>query len=512
MIKFSHTPPGSTQAFLQYFNQDGQLLQVQYPHNAGVTLYRYTDDGQLKLILHGDGMVLLNYNNGLVREISQSEKDINYKHLYHHDGNLLKDTRHHYGPRTSLSNAKFTYKYDKNFRVKQVEGRIGGQVIPPENLDYSDHTGSRMTFGAFKLKRVSANISYLSDGTTDFSKQKDRYFRLMKKAVTIQKMEVFKIEFSYDSNSRIIETRTYTRNPSMNAYVSVKNYTYDNDGQLTKYDAQEPWGFVYDENGNIKSLSYRGNPLYLQYNVFDRIMKFSEGDYMYDSRGFVIQNARDEHFTYNGKGLLSRAYKKDRFDVRYFYDFRDRLYARKDNYGNITQFFYSDLEHPDLVTHIFSPRNGKLITLVYDESQHLIMAEIQRRRYYVATDQCGTPLMMFTQNGELVRDVVRSPFGHIVYDSNPYMYMPIDYAGGIYDRVTGLIHMPRGQMYDPLLGQWLTPNWKNSLMEAWDPIRLHLYRANGNDPVNLKHKEYSEPKGKSYSHQKFYIMTSILIH
>lgn len=56
----------------------------------------------------------------------------------------------------------------------------------------------------------------------------------------------------------------------------------------------------------------------------DRIIKFGEGQYKYDSRGLVIQNAREEKFHYNAKGLLVRATKRGRFDVRYYYDHLDR--------------------------------------------------------------------------------------------------------------------------------------------------------------------------------------------
>lgn len=86
----------------------------------------------------------------------------------------------------------------------------------------------------------------------------------------------------------------------------------------------------------------------------DRIVKFGEGQYKYDNRGLVIQNAREERFHYNAKGLLVRATKRGRFDVRYFYDHLDRLSSRKDNYGNVTQFFYTNHERPNEVSvHFF---------------------------------------------------------------------------------------------------------------------------------------------------------------
>ena len=64
--------------------------------------------------------------------------------------------------------------------------------------------------------------------------------------------------------------------------------------------------------------------------------------------------------------------------------------------------------------------------------------------YYVATDENGTPVMVFNRYGEVAREIMRSPYGHIIYDSNPYLYLPISYAGGILDSTTELVHMITG--------------------------------------------------------------------
>lgn len=44
-----------------------------------------------------------------------------------------------------------------------------------------------------------------------------------------------------------------------------------------------------------------------------------------------------------------RATRRGRFDVRYYYDHIDRLATRKDNYGNVTQFFYTNHQRPNEV-------------------------------------------------------------------------------------------------------------------------------------------------------------------
>lgn len=54
-------------------------------------------------------------------------------------------------------------------------------------------------------------------------------------------------------------------------------------------------------------------------------------------------------------------------------------------------------------------------------------------------------------------------------------------------QVTTLVHMPKGKVYDPLIGQWMTPTWTNVIDRVTTPTKLHLYRFNGNDPVNVNH-------------------------
>lgn len=45
--------------------------------------------------------------------------------------------------------------------------------------------------------------------------------------------------------------------------------------------------------------------------------------------------------------------------------------------------------------------------------------------------------------------------------------------------------MPNGKVYDPLIGQWMSPLWEDVLTRVATPTHLHLYRFNGNDPLNM---------------------------
>ncbi|XP_048511845.1 teneurin-a isoform X2 [Athalia rosae] len=487
-LRVTYTPPGSSRAYLQHYSHNGNLLQTVFPGDGARIVYRYHTSGQIAEIIHGDGKSEIIYTeNGLPSEVIHSEKDVEYKWDYQYNAGLLIEERIDFGAKTGLSNAKFTFEYDNNFRLTAVQGRIGGQNLPQHPMAYNPKTGTLDQIGQFKIAKPKMNETTVSDGTALFSRSTNGRFLETKVTVTIYNIEVFRMEFTHDSRGRINQTRTYTRNLGGNPYTSVKNYTWDYDGQLSGVEAQEPWGFKYDNNGNMLSLTYRGNTIPMEYNGMDRIVKFGEGLYKYDNRGLVIQNAREERFNYNAKGLLARAMRRGRFDVRYYYDHLDRLATRKDNYGNVTQFFYNNQDRPHEVNQIYSPRDGKLMSLVYDDRGHLIYAQVYRHKYYIATDQCGTPIMIFNQYGEGIREIMRSPYGHIVYDSNPYLYLPVDFCGGLLDPVTSLVHMPNGKVYDPLIGKWMSPLWENVLDRVATPTHLNLYRFNGNDPINVRH-------------------------
>jgi RHS repeat-associated protein len=69
-------------------------------------------------------------------------------------------------------------------------------------------------------------------------------------------------------------------------------------------------------------------------------------------------------------------------------------------------------------------------------------------------------------------------FGNVVLDTNPG-FQPFGFAGGLYDRDTGLVRFG-ARDYDPEAGRWT----------ARDPIGFaggnpNLYQYVGNDPVNL---------------------------
>ncbi len=99
--------------------------------------------------------------------------------------------------------------------------------------------------------------------------------------------------------------------------------------------------------------------------------------------------------------------------------------------------------------------------------------------YYLSYDQVGSLRIITDASGKVVKMLDYDSFGNIYNDSNPAFEIPFGFAGGLYDRDTGLVRFGYRD-YDPDVGRWT----------AKDPIRFaggdtDLYGYCLSDPINL---------------------------
>ncbi len=110
--------------------------------------------------------------------------------------------------------------------------------------------------------------------------------------------------------------------------------------------------------------------------------------------------------------------------------------------------------------------------------------------YRIIADHLGSVrLVVNIATGAVAQRMAYDEYGNVVEDTNPG-FQPFGYAGGIYDRDTGLVRFG-ARDYDPISGRWT----------AKDPIRFrggdgNLYGYVGSDPVG-----FIDPTGlRAYSH------------
>ncbi|CAG0887914.1 unnamed protein product [Cyprideis torosa] len=495
-FRFGYSPPGVSEYFMDYYDDFGRITARALPGNGGQEILRFDQANRLKHRVHGGGKVSFEYQRGLLARVLQEERDMESVTKFGYRGGLLEDIKIDFSARSSLSDAKFSYEWGEGFELQRISGRIGGQRIPEVVFSYDRITGALDRIGDFAVHRsANGSITY-TDGSATITVTGDSYGREVQRVIRIRNRVVLEVNTRYaPSTNQIAEADIRNMNAALGApQKSSTNYTYDPDGQLVNVDSRDNWRFTYDKGGNLASLHLKDTAVNMEIKD-DRLAKFGQGQYKYDVRGFVVENAARDLFHYDGRGLLVLATHPGRHEIKLEYDHLRRLISRKDSLGNITQFFYTDPRHPQRLTHIFQPRENKLMSLTHDYEGRVLSVNVDRRKYYLQTDHCGTPLKVFNSNGELVREITRSPYGKIMWDTNSRFTLPIDFCGGILEPLTEFIHMSNGRIYDPVIGQWMTPNWREALQFIQEPARFHVYRFNGNDPVNYD-RELTPPKDR----------------
>jgi RHS repeat-associated protein len=122
---------------------------------------------------------------------------------------------------------------------------------------------------------------------------------------------------------------------------------------------------------------------------------------------------------------------------------------------------------------------GALTVLYYDAAGMLVAFDRGGSRYYVATDAVGTPRVISTATGQVVKTLTYSSYGDLLGDSAPSFALPIGYAGGLVDAVTGLVHFGYRD-YEPAAGRWTAID-----PALYDGGQGNLYAYAQNDPVDL---------------------------
>ncbi|XP_022239152.1 teneurin-m-like isoform X2 [Limulus polyphemus] len=485
--KFLYVAPGAKNPYILDFNHRGDIVAKLYPNAKGRVFYVYDKQGKLETVFCGGERTDYRYikESGQVKSILKSIIDLDYRVDYTYHGAVVKDEKHRYSSRSGFNGAKIKYRYDGRLSSVQVE--VNGKTKTETIYRYNSETGVLEQVKNFRVYRSNINNVFIQDDTKHNSKviQMDSYGRIVVLAMTLWNKEVFSLNLQYDNRSRIIQTLLKI---GRDASVIVTNYTFTIDGFLESVTGSQTWRFIYDINGNIKSIWDGLRQIPLRYNERDRLIGYGEVElYSVDSRGFVICRG-EEKFQFNAKGQLTLAFELHQYEVNYFYDATDRLIGRKDHRGNITQFLYSDPIHPHLITHMHYPLNNLTFFLIYDPNNHLIYMNQDKMKYYVATDHIGTPITVFTSEGNVLKEVHRTPFGEVIADSNPGFILAVDFQGGFRDPLTQLIHFG-SRVYDPLGAQWLTPNWEDIPNLLRRPYNIHLYRFHENDPINQEHEQ-----------------------
>ncbi|RZF32871.1 hypothetical protein LSTR_LSTR013659 [Laodelphax striatellus] len=461
-FKYQYYSPISRHPFELRYNDDGQILAKLYPHQSGRVAYVYDQAGKLDTVLAGLSSIHYTYqeSTSLVKNIDIIDPSFELKHEFKYHVGLLKDEKLKFGSKSGLHNTHYRYQFDGNARISGIDVDIDGKELAQLRLAYGPNLGQLEGISDLRIHRNTFNRSLMQDAAKEYFTvtDYDSHARLKSVLINIKSFDVFRMELEYNSRGRISASKLVIGRTS-----SQQKMAYSADGHLLEVSGTSEWKYSYDENGNaiaVGDVELNG----------------------YDARGFVVRRGETK-LRYNERGQLSHAAERDRFAAWFRYDARGRLLAMQDAQGNVTQLLYADPTRVDLVTHLHYPRTQRTFRYLYGDKAQLVAVETSEQRFYVASDQNGSPLSLFDTNGNIIKEIKRTPFGRIIHDSNPDFFLPVDYQGGIPDPLTGLLYLNK-RWYDPSVGQWMTPDWERLANQLTAPTDVFIYRFQNNDPIN----------------------------
>ncbi|XP_078241953.1 teneurin-2 isoform X8 [Pogona vitticeps] len=485
-IRNIYNPPESNASVIFDYSDDGRILKTSFLGSGRQVFYKYGKLSKLSEIVYDSTAVTFGYDEttGVLKMVNLQSGGFSCTIRYRKIGPLVDKQIYRFSEE-GMVNARFDYTYhDNSFRIASIKPIISEIPLPVDLYRYDEISGKVEHFGKFGVIYYDIN-QIITTAVMTLSKHFDTHGRIKEVQYEMFRSLMYWMTVQYDSMGRVTK-----RELKLGPYANTTKYTYDYDGdgqlQSVAVNDRPNWRYSYDLNGNLHLLN-PGNSVRLmplRYDLRDRITRLGDVQYKIDDDGFLCQRGSDI-FEYNSKGLLTRAYNKaSGWSIQYRYDGLGRRASYKTNLGHHLQYFYADLHNPTRITHVYNHSNSEITSLYYDLQGHLFAMESSSgEEYYVASDNTGTPLAVFSINGLMIKQLQYTAYGEIYHDSNPDFQIVIGFHGGLYDPLTKLVHFTQRD-YDVLAGRWTSPDytmWKNIGKE---PAPFNLYMFKSNNPLS----------------------------
>uniref|UniRef100_A0A803T8W9 Teneurin transmembrane protein 4 n=1 Tax=Anolis carolinensis TaxID=28377 RepID=A0A803T8W9_ANOCA len=481
-----YRPPEGNASVVEDFNEERQLLHTYHLGTGRRVIYKYGKLSKLAEMLYDTTKISFTYDEtaGMLKTINLQNEGFTCTIRYRQIGPLI-DRQIFRFTEEGMVNARFDYNYDNSFRVTSMQAVINETPLPIDLYRYDDVSGKTEQFGKFGVIYYDIN-QIITTAVMTHTKHFDAYGRMKEVQYEIFRSLMYWMTVQYDNMGRVVKKEL-----KVGPYANTTRYSYeyDADGQLQTVSINEKplWRYSYDLNGNLHLLS-PGNSARLtplRYDLRDRITRLGDVQYKMDEDGFLRQRGNDI-FEYNSAGLLIKAYNKaNGWSVKYRYDGLGRRVSSKTVHGHHLQFFYADLTNPTKVTHLYNHSSSEITSLYYDLQGHLFAMELSSGdEFYIACDNIGTPLAVFSGTGLMIKQILYTAYGEIYMDTNPNFQIIIGYHGGLYDPLTKLIHMGKRD-YDVLAGRWTSPDhgiWKRLSSNNIMPFNLYMFK--NNNPIS----------------------------
>ncbi|MBT8489634.1 MAG: hypothetical protein KJN62_01160, partial [Deltaproteobacteria bacterium] len=454
---------------------------------SGTYSYVYNTDRRLTQINFPSGNRINNiYDKTRLVQIQTPERNIDFTYLcstkvdsitnetdtitYGYDGKLVTSET-----LSGTLNTTLSYSYDNDFNMASFT--YGGNI---ESYTY-DNDGLLSGAGSFTINRNAQNglPESVTGGSLNLGRSFNVYGEVAGQTYSVNSQPIATWELIRNDNGRITE-KTETAGDTTVHDV----YTYDSLGRLRTVtrDRNLIEEYRYDPNGtrtyemnDLRSITGRN----FAYSDEDHLLTAGTAAYQYTVDGFLTTktDGTDEtRYDYSSRGELLSVTLPDDTTIDYIHDPLGRRIAKKVN-GTITEkYLWQGLTR---LLAVYDGSDNLMMRFEYADSRMPYAMTRGGSTYYLTYDQVGSLRIVADSSGNVVKQIDYDSFGNIITDSNPAFEIPFGFAGGLFDKDTGLIRFGIRD-YDPDIGRWT----------AKDPILFNggdtdLYGYCVSDPVNL---------------------------
>jgi len=453
---------------------------------SGIYTYRYDKERNLKSVTFPSGkQITMTYVSGLLSSTVSPEGTTNYSYVcgrdvagiargsetlsYTYDGVLLKtDTR------SGLLNQSITYSHNNDFNVTSM-------TYAGQSQTYSyDNDGLLTAAAPFTITRNAQNglPQSVSDSVLTMNRNFSGYGELDGISYTISSSTPYSYTLTRDQAGRISR-----KQETINGSTDTYDYTYDDTGRLTGVtrNAVSVESYTYDPNGNRQTEinTLRGVNRSYSISVEDHVITAGNVAYQFDLDGFLTKKtigSAQTNYQYSSRGELLSATLPNGTHITYDHDPTGRRIAKRINGTIIEKYLWQGNTR---LLAVYDGSDNLITRFTYADQRMPLSMTYNGMSYYLFYDQIGSLNAVSDSSSVIVKRVEYDAYGSIITDTNPAMILPFGFAGGLFDRDTGLIRFG-ARDYDPALGRWT----------AKDPIDfaggdMNLYGYVLGDPVNL---------------------------
>jgi RHS repeat-associated protein len=490
------TPPGKPAHTLSY-TPLSSLAEYAPPASGqsatGSTVYEYTADRRLKRVLMPDGRFAENEygEDGKLQTVHTplGTRSLTYNPITGGLRTIADDTGStlSFGSDGQLPNIVVwdgqghvrgwvARTYDANFRTLSLG--VNGATIATFARDrdgLTTHTGQM----AISRDASSGDVTATVLGAVNTAERTNLRGEVVSYTASYQGNGLYAEEIlAHDAHGRIIRRRE-----SLQGIATEFSYEYDAAGRLWRVsiDGTLAREYVYDANGNRAERNTTTASETCSYDEQDRLTNCGDTQYVYNAAGqlstktsVITQSAT--HFDYDVFGNLRTVTLPSGRAVEYEIDGHNRRIGKRVDGSREWGLLYKDELTP---VALVDAHNTVVSVFVYATRNNVpdYMSK-NGQTYRFVVDHLGTVRMLVNvSTGAIAQRLDYDEFGNVLMDSNPG-FQPFGFAGGIFDRDTGLVRFG-ARDYESMSGRWTA---KDPLIFGGGDTNLYSYV--GNDPIN----------------------------